>query len=470
MSNNISFFTAVKYGPNQPKTRVESMREMVDDYFYLGGRKAHIIGKSENGGYEAVLSGSNSSLPARIGKVLSYGTVFLPLGMLAAKAALRSNLSFRLINPQTELEGNLDINEKTINKINGLIGTILEKQDEDNEVEWLSKENNLVFKLKGDSELVFKMARTGSNDSTERRYKNMIKAKEVCLANDLGQLIIPKAKNIKVGRHDLIVEESLDFNQDESAQEEYYHRFSTDLDKTARQLATFIAKTGFNDVTWRNIPIMNEEMSFQGSRRVALIDLEHMASAANGFTGDFNGSCGLIGCLSERQINIAVKEMDKQGVSVSQSDIDFSIENRKKQLASNENLRDFYNKMGIRNGREKLETNADSLGLSSDVAKEITAFEIENEKAVPVKKNVTMIDVANDVIEFVEKQISGSSDKSSIKGKRTIQLNTSDYPFSSYRLLGDSNQLWLHQILEALVDRNHLFGFQENGYGYLIQA
>ena len=62
MTNNVGFFTAVKYA-QENKTFKESVLEKVDNYFYLGGKKAHVIqGKTKNGQEKVLLAETNSSL------------------------------------------------------------------------------------------------------------------------------------------------------------------------------------------------------------------------------------------------------------------------------------------------------------------------------------------------------------------------------------------------------------------------
>lgn len=93
----IGFFTAVKYRQDTRTSR-QSFLEKVDNYFYLGGKKAYVIqGKTQEGHEMVVLSEAQSSLLARIAKVFSYLTLIIPLIMLVAKAILRYRNSFQII-------------------------------------------------------------------------------------------------------------------------------------------------------------------------------------------------------------------------------------------------------------------------------------------------------------------------------------------------------------------------------------
>jgi hypothetical protein len=488
MSNNINFFTAVKYG--QTPTYKESLIETVDNYFYLGGKKALVIqGKTEQGHENTILTDTNSSLLARVVKVFSYLTIILPLIMLIAKIALRSTHTFKLTDPKKDLEKGINITNDTMAKLQRLIPKI-DKGEGNDEIIWLENSSNLVFKLKDSSDLIFKMAPTSrsvlrngkclnSKALSDQRFSNMIKAKEVCLAHQLGQLIIPHAQKIeiKVGgtNYTLIAEETLDLVSNSSAQKELYHKYSKELPKelseTARQLAIFIAKTGFNDVTPRNIPILNrsndETSDEKSGPKIGLIDLEAMDSVENGFTGDENGSCGLIGCLSEEQIDVVIDEAKKQSVIISKSFHD-AKEQRLEKLESNKQLRQFHENNQIITGKEPLKVDLDSLDL------DLT----ENSKKH--KEDVTFGQVTKAVITEINRLIEQSSEDASIKGKRYIVLNTNHHPFYQYNELGlpegfynaeQEKKGWMYRIIQALVDKGHLFKLDKiNGHGYFIQA
>lgn len=473
----INFFTAITY-QTPPKNCASKLLENVDDYFYLGGKKAHVLQ-----GEKVVLSEAKVSLLARIGKIFSYFTVIVPLMMLIAKAILRSQHSFKVIDPKQKLEEGMSISEATAAKIQELIPKII-KREKDENIEW-QVSGNLVFRLKGTPNIVFKMGRPGvsvarggkSLDSKaiiDERFANMVKAKGVCLAKDLGLLRIPHARKFEVNvggvAYTLIAEEYLDVNPHESAQEELYRKVSTDLNETALQLAIFVAKTGFNDVIWRNIPIMNEAAGFHGPRRVALIDLEHMESAKNGFLGDYNGSRGLIRCVSEEQIDTVIAEAKRQGIEIPKE----AKIRRLQELEDDKQLHALYARKGIVTGKEPLQVDLDSLGLDLNKVGQISVL-ARNEEGKLIKEgddfkheeqNVTLRKVTEDVIAEINKNIQSSSDRASTKGKRYLVLNTNKRPFKEYEDLG-----WLPCIIPALADKGHLFKLDKvNGRGYFIQA
>lgn len=246
--------------------------------------------------------------------------------MLAAKAILRSQHSFHVIDPKKKLEKGITVSEATVLKIQTLLPRLISRAD-DAQIVWL------------------------------QRFANMVKAKAVCILHRLGLMVVPHARKFTVNsegkEYVVIAEEKLDFNPTASAQEELYHTLAKDLDPTMRQLGIFIAKTGFNDVTWRNIPILKEPANHRGPLRVGLIDLEHMEQSGNGFPGDANGSCGLIQCVSKQHIDLVIAEAKKHKVkSLIPWFADEAKKSRLAQLKSDQDLRQFYQNNGVKKGDE----------------------------------------------------------------------------------------------------------------------
>lgn len=491
----LNFFTPVTY-ISSSKSFGSSLLEKVDNYFYLGGKKAYVInGLAKNGQEKVILSEFKSSFLARVGKVFSYFTIVVPIFMLIAKAVLRSTHSFKVIDPKQKIEKGMNISDEIANKIQTLMPKIL-KNEKDQKIEYLK--GSKVFKLKEYPNLVFKMGvvsngsckiyfKGKSCDATEimeYRYNNMVKAKEICLLNNLGLLIIPHAKKFNFITEDnrkcvVIAEECMDINQEESAQKEFYTKYSKDLNETARQLAIFVARTGFNDVTPRNVPIINEVEGFQGPRRVALIDLEHMESSINGFIGDGNGSCGLIGCVGEDQIDIVISEARKKGITISDKNKQYRLQ----EIDSDKKLKHYYENKGILTGKEPIQVDIDSLGLDLEKEGEIIVFhESEDRRFNRERETVTLRKVLEDLLKKINELIQEKSDQESIKGKRYILIDTNHHPFAQYRNLGmpdnkffiskeGEKQLWLNRIVAALIDKGHIFKLAEvNGHGYFIQA
>lgn len=336
----LDFFTPLIYTTSSKPIR-SALIETIDSYFYLGGKKAYVIqGRTKNGREKVILLESSCSLLEKVRKIASYFTVIVPLLMVIAKAILRLKHSFKVIDPRQKLEKGIDISSNIVAKLQKLIPKIIKTED-DKDIEWLQKYKNLVFRLKGTPNFVYKISapylwqgREAANAKAmiEERFANMVKAKKISLLNNLSLLIIPHAKKFDIEvagiKYTFIAEEFLDFDPDKRVQEKLYKKYSTQMNETARQLAVFVAKTGFNDVAWRNIPILKEAEEFQCSRRVALIDLEHMDSSGDGFLGCSNGSRGLIFCVDEAQVDIVFQEACRQGLTITREQIAHVKKNR----------------------------------------------------------------------------------------------------------------------------------------------
>lgn len=397
------------------------------------------------------------------------------------------DLSKAAMEAQTKLEEGINISDDTLAKIKELMPKI-RKREKDDAIEWITPSNNLVFKIAGVSNLIFKMARGGEGAATFRngkwikasnlmdeRFATVVKGKQVCLANQLELLVIPHTKKIKIDGHTLIAEECLDFDRNKGVQERLYSQHSTQLNETARQLAIFIAKTGYNDVIWRNIPLLNEAKDFQGNRRVGLIDIEDMESAVEGFVGSENRSCGLIHCVSKDQIDLVIQEARKQGVVLSDEEANNAKKRRLEELETDKKLQAFHEKNGIVNGKELIQVDVETLGL--DLTQE---WVWKNDKDDDGRnKTITLRKVTEDVIAEINKYLQNSSDQASIKGKRNITLVTDRQPIRNYKYVGsgsislsdeEKKKLWLPHILQALVDKGYLFKWTDYYGDYILQA
>ena len=88
----VPFFTPICFGIH-PKSTRELLLEAVDNYFYLRGKKAEVISKSQSNINTKLFE--FTPLPFEtIAKVASYFTLVLPLILLGVKAILRSNYNF----------------------------------------------------------------------------------------------------------------------------------------------------------------------------------------------------------------------------------------------------------------------------------------------------------------------------------------------------------------------------------------
>jgi hypothetical protein len=456
---NLDFFTPISFG-NQPKSYTQSLLETADNYFYLGGKKAYVIsGDMAQTSQGVVVLRESQSLLTTALKAASYVTLVLPAIMMGIKFILRSTHSFHVINVRQEIEKGIDVKQETIDKINTLFSKIIVQQA-DNEIQWCSRK---VFILQTDPQLVFKL------DPTGERFENMVEAKKICLAHNLTLLKIPHAKQVQVQRHALIAEERLHIQQEESKQEELYAKLSG-MEETARQLTTFIAKTGFSDVEWRNIPIVDDAPDFLGPRSVALIDLEEMGARGRPKTGIFGEGQfrrGLIRCLSsEQQIDIGLAEAYRFGITSPHAN---QIKaQRLEELATYQRLHTFYKNKGIlENPSQPIQVDLSTLGL--DLAEMVPFFAQLDQGEKPT--TVPLKDAALLTINKINELLANSNPNLSIERRRQIRITFKEGEE------GNDAIKTLAKILQALMEKGHFFDRQHwRDYGdddmhrLLIQA
>lgn len=473
--SGISFFTPISYENNSSCSLGAKLLETVDNYFYLGGKKAFVIRDRTAAGQEQVVlsEGKPSLITGRISllvtvaKVISYITPIM-LAMLFAKAILRATHRFHLVDPQEQLEKDVAaVCKEAPNKIAQSMTQILNHLK--NEIEWLSSDkSNLVFKLPALPGFVLKtslLENNPNNYTVFQHFTNMVTAKRICLAHGLHLLEVPAAKMVKVSANGqeyvFIVEKDLGFNREESVQEELHQKHSRTLYETIGQLAIFVAKTGFHRFTWGNIAVLDQNS--EGPKSIALNNLMRMDKPSNGFSD-------LIECISaSEQLVPVISEARKQGVPISSA----TARLRMLEIEADKKLRAFYLEKGITANKEPIVFNFDSLGLDLNETKECTKWG----KAGFEQQSVTLGEVVAVVTLEINRQIRKSSNSASAKRQRTVYLDRTREPFRGYDALGieqlgvfTEENGWVSRILQALVDKKYIFGFKVEMNQYVIQA
>lgn len=516
----VDFFTAVSFG-NQPKSCTEFLLETVDDYFYLGGTKACVVSNATKNGFKGtILQQGDPAFLVTALKVISYLTIAIPLILLSAKAILRSMHSFHLITSEEEfrqwnpvsqaqeaLEEGVNLSRPILQKIQELLPTIQASQDNE-QIIWHSRRNDLVFRLNEHPQLIFTMATQDATrqavvlspaEKLRKRFANMVKAKEVCLTHPLNLLIVQPTKIFQLADgkklKKFMAQEHLNINQNPSAQEEFFKL--PNLNNALRELTIFIAQTGIRNVGYGNIHVIDTEPEFQEDRRVALTDLEEMKrtdaermeGAKIGIFGDSCGRRGLIGCLqSEEQIDIVLDEAARQGIH--NSSLAQIKAKRLREIQTDQQLENFHKERGIvGNPRQPLRVDIETLGLQLDekvetyLVPENHTIDSNPETSVAQQRPITLRDAVVDVIHKINDALTQTPENASTKGKRFIVLNVYDQEMlGEYNRWGITSPLylateeelkrtWLRQILAALVDQKHLFNFDKiENIGYSIQA
>ena len=477
---DVSFFTAVTYR-GQAKSTAQSLLEKVDDYFYLGGKKAQVIGRMQEGKQCVVLSdsGCSQSLAITVLKVISYFTIIIPVILLIAKAILRATHRFEVIDPKRELEQGIEVTQDHIAAMQRLMPKI-QNGESDPEIEWLSGQHDhiKIFRLKAAPDLVFKIPnllreRSVLQDGSvldgeaeiKKRFANMVKGKEICLAEQLNLIVIPQAKTFEMeagGRRCTVLAERFpnvqvpgNTSPASSMQEELYRTHAQSLGKTVNQLATFVLRTGLHAVKWGSIPIIQEASGFQGDPRVALIDLKEMDNAKLGVHR-------LVDCLfAEDQVDAVLAQGEQNGI-ITPRERNEKYRSRSDEIAHDRELVEFHQRKGLlHNHGELLQIDLNTLGLKLDAR--VTIQVRTNGRGEPEvkleRREVTMRELAEATVAGINQSIQESTAMSA-KRKRSVHLyahpvfnpnGTIDWfasPTKGY--VNQQQQLWLHRIIDAL--------------------
>ncbi len=186
-------------------------------------------------------------------------------------------------------------------------------------------------------------------------------------------------------------------------QEQNFHDYATSLNEAIRQLAVFICKTGYSDVRWRNIPVLNNSLDENGNRKIALIDIEEMDSPEVGLFGGAR-TRGLVRCVNEEQGKI-VEEVAKRNWIKTRYFAN-AREWRRKEIEDENKLKEYYATKNITRGNEIIDVNENSVN-SPEYPEHIK----EIRKAT------------KDLVQVINDQISKSSPEQSIKRRRSIYID-----------------------------------------------
>jgi hypothetical protein len=326
----------------------------------------------------------------------------------------------------------------------------------------IANRNTKVFMIDRLPNFVFKQS--NCFNAIEHRFKCIKIAQKICDDNNLDKLVIPRAKIIILDGSTTLVEEYYDFNPTESFQKELYFSSGEELDEAIRQLTIFIAKSGFYDVTWRNIPIYNN--------KIILIDLEHLnnINKTAGFTGGGNGSCGLLGCVSIRHFDLVISELKKIKISFDVTQIKKYNEFEQLEL---QNVKKFYSEHNIISGYELLKLRHESISYLS----------------VDSKFREKLIQLTCDTVKEINEQIKKSDSNDIPAGKRYLLLNTNDFEKCYYKMdttiPSDEQNIhnnyksdkdyydatYLGMVVQKLIEVGLIYKVvKRNGHGYFIQV
>lgn len=329
----------------------------------------------------------------------------------------------------------------------------------------ISNGNALVFQLPEYPELVFI-----TNGSIERRFQALINGRQVCVTHNLDRLVIPHAKKFSVTiegkKYELLAEEKLQFNANAAFQEDLYYTHTEKLRIPLQQLAVFVAKTGFSDVNWRNIPLITR--SLPEAPQIALFDIEDKEGECIGYFGkEGRGGqfrLGVIGAaFTEEQIDMILEQVDIHGIT---NAFGFPIRDKEKQAIKAQRLNEikekkdlikFYSDNKI-TGKEPISTNFHDKVTDDIVAYINHSIQISEE---PTLKGMRMVNILTGITMYTydTKYPAYVTPFTSIEEEEAWYKKVSRYHSK------------LERAIDALIEGGHIFQvIREHGDGILIQA
>ncbi len=473
--------------------------EKFPSYGRVINRKGNKLGKDEKGRRFRLIAKMERTYSGleRVGRTfLGLITVICSIGFALFSHSIRglfagSKQVIRLAVPISSRSrifspSPLTLPRSTLSKVQSCMNEVIGLKDIEGIKFYRSQGSHRVFELSSISGVIFKGTLKPSelDNSIRKRYEAVIEAQNICREYGLDQLVIPSTSLLSVEfegkRYDLTAEEKLDVNTEETTQEKNYEEFAESLNEAISQLAIFICKTGYSDVEWRNNPVLSNSLE-NGSRKIALLDLEEMSSQDIGLWGSVDPKRrGLIGCINEEQAKRVHKIAKWNGVSTREYK-DFS-KSRQKELNKYRQLQQFYQKNEIVDGKEQI--SADIIGsLGLDISEETEYRKPVFKKGTlrSKKVKVSMGKVAKDIINNINRSLTLKSDIKTVKGKRRVFLDMNHETLSFYKRLGlsqgtvfpsekECKKKWPRRIIQALIDKGHAFELlHDYGNEYVIQ-
>jgi hypothetical protein len=324
-----------------------------------------------------------------------------------------------------------------------------------------------VFTLDVEPHLIFKVGIDAGR--MKQRFDNVVYVNAICKVHRFAQLVIPRARLIPIEMNgqscDLFVEQKLDINPHVEAQAQFYLTHARELDLAVAQLAQLICLTGVSDIEPRNNPVVFSE-SLDLLPKLALIDLQYLKLPRDGLYGGKHSGRGLIRTISTRYAPKVAKVCAQFTKNFSDRSFKRALAKREGEVQEMQQLQEFYDQRGIKEGSEPLCVNVEQLDLS------------QAEPALQTR----LQSLATDLIQFINQRLAGTSSENVICGRRKMMIRASEhwsnqfvdpirFPTGTQVTQENFSFTYTGFLLERLVEAGAIFKvleFKENAF--LIQA
>lgn len=186
-----------------------------------------------------------------------------------------------------------------------------------------------VFSLDYGPQVIFKIADDSGRKDMVERWGYVQRAAEICKKQQLDLLVLPQQSlyEVYLGREILhvIAEERLPLTNNALVHARLYETFAEDFEPTLQQLVAFIAASGFRDVDFRNIPVLDRAAGSDTAPQIGLVDLEDCGDITGecqrwtyelALFGNGRGIRGLFGCIAPRGFPAVKEAMLSRGIDL----------------------------------------------------------------------------------------------------------------------------------------------------------
>jgi hypothetical protein len=361
-TNPIGFFRPISFDHFESQTTWGKLVACSEWYLSLSSEKAQLMRSGSHQLLVKPITDKNHRLQ-QVLKVASWALIIFAAIALIVKVTYRKNRAFHLYNAHKELVGDISISAQERLKLEKLLPSILNKKQIP-EIEWLSTRNTLVFSLKEQPELIFKIQQLGDNHhnvSAKQRFQNAVKVRETIDTYGLEQLLLPSTALITLATPlsidsqndstldssmnpdqqrepihalptssssplvnasiDLLVEKRFDIpNSSQDHLSPFYQHPSRNLPALI-QLVHLMALTGLSDSSPENNPLVTSENEAD-LPKIAILDTEVLDRPGEGLctpykiNGRYHPRNGLLSYIPMEQFDFIVHEAQRLGISL----------------------------------------------------------------------------------------------------------------------------------------------------------
>ncbi|GAB4234380.1 MAG: hypothetical protein Tsb0021_13680 [Chlamydiales bacterium] len=459
----LSFFTPVCYEDNK---FIHRFAEEIDGFFSFSDEKAYVIPSSILGNSQAVTikcrSEKHNVIKTAV-KVALIFTVIVPLIVLAAKTAFRLTHQFHFTPTCITLSKNIDITEDDEKLLKNHIRTqrhVIEHSRLPGMFQ--IPEKNLVFHISYDAQdNPFAVKGTSIYDA-------ILSVKEVLDKRELDRLHIPQTKFYHLMVDDKTYSIMAQVVPQVTSEESDFENWEKYVD----QRLTLVAKCSNLDLEhWISV----------GDNRHAVLKITPKAPNMIGNAEDPHYGhivSFLQECTEPVQVEYIIGQaINRNLLSIQDGqDLDEICNNK---INGPQKIQKFYQDHNILTGDQPITIALDELGLNLDAT-------FEADEGRHGKNTYILRDVAKNIIQEINdhlKQKAKRNRDKPIQEQRYIFISSSSGLFNQYSDLGldgfhfhetencsACKELWIVQVLDALVKKECIIKFEDNNRGYRIQA